>query len=115
MRICLLIALVGTLALSSRAEPAPVPSTTAPARYEMVMPPGFEKVTVGSHVALCKPADLEWVKKGLAETKPATRPTTMPADVLKRTTQNRAEVVKQMVTDLGLADDKDVNALFDEK
>lgn len=97
------------------AQPAATAPATAPARYVMVPPPGFEKVAVGGHVAVCKTADIEWVKKALTEIKPATRPTTMPVDVLKKATAARAEVVRQMVADLGLADDKDVNALFDEK
>ncbi|HEY7117389.1 MAG TPA: hypothetical protein VH475_12430 [Tepidisphaeraceae bacterium] len=93
------------------------PASTAPTapRYTLVMPPGFEKVTVGAHIAICQPNDVEWVKKSLAEVKPATRPTTMPADLLKRVTENRPAVVKQMVADFALADDKEPNRLFDEK
>src|SRR4051812_45448581 len=83
------------------AQPAAAPpataASTAPARYAVVMPAGFEKVEVGGHMAICKPADMEWVKKGLAEVKPATRPTTMPVDVLKKATAGRDTVAKQMI------------------
>src|SRR5256885_1784711 len=100
----------------SRAQPAaPPPPATAPVPppYVLEMPPGYQKIAVGEHTVLCLPADAEWVKKALAETKPATRPTTMPTDLLKRVADNRAAVVKQMVSDLALADDKQPNRLFD--
>src|SRR4051812_6150282 len=102
---------------AQQAPPAPPRPATAPAvpPYVLVMPPGYQKVVVGEHTAVCLPADAEWVKKGLTEAKPATRPTTMPADLLKRIADNRAAVVKQMVADLALTDDKQPNRLFDEQ
>jgi hypothetical protein len=107
-----------TLLLALAAVTLPVlaqPAATAPAaRAVLVMPPGFEKVTVGDHTALCQPNDAQWVKGALASIKPATRPTTMPSDLLTRIAQKRPEVVKQMVTDLALPDDKIPNALFDD-
>jgi hypothetical protein len=113
---------LATLAGNSQAQKAPpaappAPPATAPVAppYVLVMPPGHQKVTAAGHNALCLPADAQWVTKALAETKPATRPTTMPADVLKRVTDNRAAVVKQMVADLALADDKQPNRVFDEQ
>jgi hypothetical protein len=111
---------IATAAGVLRAQPAvspPPPPATAPAMppYSLVMPPGYQKVAVGNHTAICLPTDAEWVKRALTETKPATRPTTMPADLLKRIADNRAAVVKQMVADLALADDKQPNRLFDEQ
>lgn len=101
---------------TTRAQPAPAPATAPAApRFTMVVPPGYQQVAAGGHNALCQQQDVEWVKKALADVKPATRPTTMPADVLKRVTENRAAVVKQMVADLALADDKSVNEYFDNK
>lgn len=111
---------IAAAASASRAQQAP-PKTPTPATapsvppYVLEMPPGYQKIAVGEHAALCLPADAEWVKKALTETKPATRPTTMPADLLKRIADNRAAVVKQMVTDLALPDDKQPNRLFDEE
>ena len=102
----------------SHAQPAPPPSpATAPAvpPYKLVMPPGYQKIEIGVHTAICLPADAEWVKKAMSEAKPATRPTTMPVDLLKRIADNRAAVIKQMVTDLALADDKEANRLFEEQ
>jgi hypothetical protein len=108
------------LALGATAQPAsppPAGATTAPAapRFTVTVPPGYEKVTVGGHVALCLPQDAAWVRKALTDLKPATRPATMPADLLKRVVENRATVVKQMTSDLALADDKSVNEFFDNK
>src|ERR1043166_6697076 len=91
------------LAMPAMAQPASKPATAPTTRYVLLMPPGYEKVTVAGHTALAQPNDLEWVKKALAEVKPATRPTTMPSDVLQKIAANRAAVVKQMVTDLALA------------
>jgi hypothetical protein len=115
-----LIYVLGIAALSFAAsgQPAPgAPPATAPVAppYVLVMPPGYEKVSVAGHTALCMPNDKEWVTKALTAIKPATRPTTMPADLLKRVTENRAAVVKQMVTDLAMADDKQAKVVFDEK
>jgi hypothetical protein len=94
---------------------AAVPAATAPARYVVTVPPGYEKHTAAGHTAICLPRDAAWVKKALAEVKPATRPSTMPADLLQRATAARPAVVKQMVADLGLGDDKAANAFFDDK
>jgi hypothetical protein len=96
------------------ASPPPATAPTAPP-YVLEMPPGYQKIAAGGHMAICLPADAQWVKKALSETKPATRPTTMPADLLKRIADNRAAVVKQMVADLALSDDKQPNRLFDEE
>ena len=104
------------LTLAAAAFPALAqPATTAPAPREvLVMPPGFQKVTVGDHTALCMPNDAQWVQGALTSIKPATRPTTMPSDLLTRINQKRAEIVKLMVTNLALPDDKLANAIFDD-
>jgi hypothetical protein len=114
MRPVLLI-LLCVLSGVAPAQPAPSTAPSAGRLYTLVMPPGFEKLTVGAHTAICQPNDVEWVKKALAEVKPATRPSTMPADLLKRVTETRPAVVKQMVADFALPDDKEPNRLFDEK
>src|SRR5437762_416418 len=114
MRSTIVLAVLA-LAVPGSAQPAPKPATTPTTRYVLVMPPGYEKVTVAGHTALAQPNDVEWVKKALGEVKPATRPTTMPSDVLQKIAANRSAVVKQMMTDLALADDKETNKLFDEQ
>src|SRR5258706_9905488 len=109
---------LATLAGNSPAQqPPPAPPATAPVvpPYTLVMPSGYEKVSVAGHTAICLPADAEWVRKALGDAKPATRPTTMPADLIKRVTDNRAAVVKQMVAELALADEKQANRAVDEQ
>jgi hypothetical protein len=70
---------------------------------------------VANHVAVSKTADPDGLKNGIAEIKPATRPTTRPGVVLKKATAARDEVARQMMADLGVTDDKAIPALFDEK
>ena len=114
-------ATVAAIATPAPAQPAPPSAgapviaapTTAP-RATLVVPPGFDRVTVGGYTALCEPNDQAWVKRALADVKPATRPTTMPADVLQRIATNRAAVIKQIVTDFALSGDKELNAFFDD-
>jgi uncharacterized protein YidB (DUF937 family) len=98
---------------------APAPAAaTAPAtrpRYVFPVPPGFEKVTAGSHTAVCATEDAAWVRQALGAVKPGTRPATMPTDLLKRLADNRPALVKQMVTDLALPDDRHVSQFIDNK
>ncbi|HEY7118384.1 MAG TPA: hypothetical protein VH475_17475, partial [Tepidisphaeraceae bacterium] len=51
-------------AAASGQKPA---ATEPPARRELVMPPGYEKVTVAGHTALCEPNDAAWVKQALGD------------------------------------------------
>jgi hypothetical protein len=95
------------------ATPPPAPVTPPPARLVLTLPPGFEKVTVGTHTAICEPNDKKWVTQALTEIKPTTRPATMPVDLLKKVTAERDGVLKQMVADLALPDDKAVAPIFD--
>lgn len=97
------------------AAPAAPTPTTAPARQRVAMPPppGFEKVTVGTHTAYCLPTEAAWVKQGLTDLKPATRPTTMPADLVKRATDARPDLLKQMAADLAMTE-KEASAVLDE-
>jgi hypothetical protein len=103
-----------------RAQQAAAPSTgaaaaaTTPKRFEMVVPPGWERVSVAGRTAVCRPADAAWVRQALGEVKATTRPTTMPADLVKRVTDNRTAVTRAIVADFALADDREVGRLFDE-
>jgi hypothetical protein len=104
---------LGGVARAQQPPAAPAAAAANPPRYLFVMPAGFEKVTVAGHTAVCQPADSAWVRQALAEVKPATRPTTMPADLLRRVKENRAAVTRQIVTDFA-TDEKGPNRLFDE-
>ena len=110
----LLLSLFALPALAQVTQPPPATAPDRP-RYELQMPAGFQKVEVAGHTALCEPADVEWVTQALKSIKPATRPTTMPADLITRATAARAKIVAQMKTDLALADDKAATEFFDAK
>jgi hypothetical protein len=108
----ILVASTPSFAQAPATAPTPAPTT----RFVMTMPPGYEKVTVGRYDALVRPDDKAWVTQALSTMKPATRPaTTMPAELLTRLSEQRAAVAKQMVADLGLADDKGIQKVFDER
>lgn len=98
--------------------PATLPTTqeatTAPARRAVVAPPGFERVEGAGVVVFCQEADAGWVRETLSAYKPATRPSTMPADLLARVAEQRGAVVEMMRKDLGLTDKAALDRLFDE-
>jgi hypothetical protein len=108
------VVVLGGVARAQQQPAAPVPPAPNPPRYQLVVPPGFEKVTVAGHTAVCQAKDLPWVRQALGDVKPATRPATMPADLLRRIKENRAAVTRQIVTDFAAPDDKGPNRLFDE-
>ena len=110
-----IIALILAPLALAQGQPAATAPTTTRARYVFPIPPGFEKITVGDHTAVCLPDDAKWVRQGMEKVKPATRPTTMPSDLLKRLADNRAALIKQMVSDLALPDDKHVTDFVDNK
>ncbi len=126
------------------APPAPAPAAPAavtpvvdtPKPIKFVTPPGYKQILDGSMTIVFEPNDEEWVKKGLAEAKKnliekddkgvvvmdaAGKPKPLhpkggPADMLvKNLVENRANLVKQITADLGLADDRAANSLIDEK
>ena len=101
------------------AQIAPPAATPAPAetrkRQEMVIPPGYQKVTVGEHTVLCEPAEAAWVKQALGEVKPPAKPNISPADVLKALPDKRAALAKQVATDLAVTDDRSVGEFLDGK
>jgi hypothetical protein len=101
--------------VARRETPAAATGPTTRPRYVFPMPPGFEKVTVGGHTAVCAAEDTPWVRQALGMNRAMTRPTTMPSDLLKRLGENRPALVKQMVTDLALPDDRHVSDFIDNR
>lgn len=78
-----------------------------------VLPPGFARITVGTHNAFCQPADEQWVRDALAAITPATRPTTMPSDMTANIEKHRDQLVQMMMQELALPDRKDLDAAID--
>jgi hypothetical protein len=115
------VAYSGRLAPVFAAPPAPAapaaPKADAPAapRVVAVIPPGYEKVTVGGHTALAEPNDVAWVKQALTDTKPPAKNGVTPADMIQTLVDKRVALTKQMVTDLALPDDRAVNEFLDTK
>jgi hypothetical protein len=99
--------------------PATNPAATQPAAtraaHVTVVPPGYHEITIGTRSFLCLPEDDSWIHSAVATASPATRPTTMPADILQNVAQRRGQIIQQIVTELGLADTKAVDAAFDKE
>jgi hypothetical protein len=77
------------------------------------IPTGFHALTVGSHTAICLPSDDGWMTETMTGLKPVTRPSTIPSDLTNAIGQRRAEWVRQIVGDLGLADSKGIDEAID--
>src|SRR5215510_7114843 len=100
----LLSALLAAQGIAQTTSPTTRPATTQRVRWQITLPPGFVKVAVGDRLAICDAADEAWVKEALTSAPPATKPTTMPADLLDRLASHRAALVKQMSTDFAVSD-----------
>jgi hypothetical protein len=96
--------------------PAVPPIKPAKAAFRMTVPTGYEKITVAGHTALCEPNDVAWVKQGLTDAKPAvTTNMVLPEAIVAGLKEKREGLVKQMVANLALPDDKTVNAFLDSE
>ena len=91
------------------------PTAETRKRQEMVVPPGYQKVTAGEHTVLCEAADAAWVKQALGDVKAPPKPNISPADVIKALPEKRAALAKQVATDLALTDDRSVGEFLDGK
>src|SRR5437016_5435018 len=114
---------IGIIAASAVAQNAPTtsattsataPATTRRARWQVTMPAGFVKVIAGQRVAICDPADETWIKEALTAAAAATKPSTMPADLIQRVMDHRAAMVKQMAADFGISDAAKIDQYFDQ-
>jgi hypothetical protein len=114
-----IFALTSALAAVYSADtPAPTVPPVKPAKpaVKVVVPTGYEKVTVAGHTALCEPNDIAWVKQALTDAKPAvTSGMTMPTDIINGLKEKREGLVKQMVSNLAMPDDKVANAFLDNE
>lgn len=99
--------------LFGQTQPSTAP-TTRP-RLEAVLPPGFVKVSVGARQAFTEPANEPWVKEVLTQTGPATRPTTMPSDLIDKVQLARPQITQQLMTELGITDKAAIDRMFDER
>lgn len=110
--LAILICVAGAWAADTGAATRP---TTEPAPHKAEIPPGFIVVKAQDRSAFCQPRDQAWVRDTLASIAPATRPTTMPSDIIAMVQQRRKELAGQMMRDLALTDRKAIDELLDGK
>lgn len=77
------------------------------------MPPGFELLKVAGINVICEPADKPWITEALNGFQPATRPATMPVDLLQRLQANRQAAVEQICKDLAVQDPTSIEKRID--
>lgn len=75
---------------------SPSPAT----RPRLSVPPGFVRVDVGTRRFLLRPDDEAWVRRAAGQAPPATRPTTLPTDILTNIEARRAVFVERLAGDL---------------
>jgi len=91
------------------------PASTQPLRKRIVLPPGFKLASIAGRRVICEPDDVKLIQQTLLTLAPATRPTTMPIDLLTRLTQRRSALIKEMTDDLELPSADQAAALVDNK
>lgn len=77
--------------------------TTQP-RHVLMVPPGFQTATFDGKTLLFEAADKPWVELAMRGFSPATRPTTMPADLLERLAARRTAIIEAYCRDLAVKD-----------
>ena len=114
LAIVVLYCTVSVSALRAANATAPAAPTSAPAPpRKVVIPNGFKVVTVGNRHVICEPADEAWVATALGKAQPTTRPSTMPADLVQRLTDQRTPTLQQFARDLALSDLAGPAAMYD--
>jgi hypothetical protein len=112
MRAWIAVLLIIVLAFVTRATA----QTTAPATREAVnVPAGFEVVEGDGRRVIVAAEDVGWVPAALETVQPATRPTTMPADVVERLIEQRAWLEGRLARDLLIEDPAVVRAFVDDR
>lgn len=112
--ICIVLTM-GTLVEAQDTLPATGPSTQPAPPHKVEIPAGFHILRVGERAALCQPTDDDWVKAVLTSVAPATRPTTMPSDLIESLQKNRAQLTTTILADMALTDPKPIDELIDTK
>jgi hypothetical protein len=111
--ICItLLVLVFSLRAQTTTTAPTTAATSAPAPYRLVVPAGFVKVTANDRAALVESAETAWAREALTQTPPATRPSTMPADIATKITALKPELARQIASDLGTVNPDDVETFL---
>lgn len=80
------------------ANPTTQPAPTT--RPRLVIPPGFVRLDLGHRRFLIHPADETWVRRAADAAPPATRPTTLPADLVRNVESRRDNIITLLAADL---------------
>lgn len=113
--ICVTPLLWGMSALAHQSAPSTNPTgTTQRTRYELTLPPGFQRVAVGHRTAICEAGDKEWVARALSVAAPATQPSTTPVDLVQKLKDQRQLLKARIAGDLALADVALIDQLIDD-
>jgi|GEM_PF-1269402 len=87
-------------------QPSPTATTLPTTRYTLIMPDGMQVVTAAGRKAICPPEISAAVTKAIIAVPPATRPTTMPSDLLATLDKLHQTFLDQLTGDLSLPQDK---------
>src|SRR5439155_26669576 len=90
-------------------------ASTQSTRKAVTVPEGYVVTHVTGRSVLCPKGELRWTQESLLRLEPATRPSTMPSEVVVRLRGRRDELVKQMTADLALRDAHVAAAFVDDK
>lgn len=74
----------------------------ATSRPRLVTPAGFVRMEISGRQFMIEPGDEAWVREAVAKVRPATRPSTMPSDVVERLKEGREEFARMVAGDLGV-------------
>jgi hypothetical protein len=89
--------------------------TTTRARYVATIPPGFVRISgqgaFWSRTIFCPKDDASWLADALTPAGPATRPTTMPADLLQQLQAKRQKLIDRISDDLAITPAQATNEL----
>jgi hypothetical protein len=110
----LCLTLLLTVYAAAEQPPATQPASSKPSYHAAVIPPGFHAITASDHTVFCRPQDDQWIQSALAALPPATRPTTMPSDLIASIAQKRGQVKSDMMRELDLKDGASVDDMFDK-
>jgi hypothetical protein len=94
---------------------APTTASTEPTRKTVALPEKFKLVSITGRSVLCNEKDVRWIQQALLTLEPATRPSTMPSDLLIRLGEKRDDLIKQVTADLALNDPGAATRLVDDK
>src|SRR5690349_20450201 len=81
--LAIVLALVMPLHLARGQQPSQQAAASQPARKALTVPPGFRLTSMVGRSVVCESENVRWIQQTLLTLAPATRPSTMPVDLVK--------------------------------